>query len=84
MFRRASALVGRAAVRARSVHTEAKLQEMGIELPVPKPPLGKHKVLGLFAGMFKCSNNCLRVAGRLVHLPTSLTKDTGKCSANVF
>lgn len=34
-------MVGRAAVRARRLHTEAKLQEMGIELPVPKPPLGK-------------------------------------------
>lgn len=42
MFRRASTLVSRAAVRARRVHTEAKLQEMGIELPVPKAPLGKH------------------------------------------
>ena len=27
-------------VRARRVHTEKKLAEMGIELPVPKPPLG--------------------------------------------
>lgn len=38
MFRRASAIVGRAATRG--VHTEAKLKQMGIELPTPKPPLG--------------------------------------------
>lgn len=38
MFRRASTLVGRVAVRG--VHTEAKLQQMGIELPTPKTPLG--------------------------------------------
>lgn len=28
-------------VTARGVHTEAKLQQMGIELPTPKAPLGK-------------------------------------------
>lgn len=42
MLRRASSVVGRAAVRARGVHTEAKLKEMGIELPTPKPPLGEY------------------------------------------
>lgn len=51
MYRRVSALAGRVAVRARRVHTEAKLQEMGIELPVPKPPLGAtESYTGLFAG----------------------------------
>lgn len=42
MLRRVSSLVGRAAVRPRSVHTEAKLKELGIELPTPKAPLGKY------------------------------------------
>lgn len=42
MLRRAStAVVGRVRVAARGVHTEAKLKEMGIELPTPKAPLGK-------------------------------------------
>ena len=41
MLRRASAaVVGRARVAVRAVHTETKLKEMGIELPTPKAPLG--------------------------------------------
>lgn len=46
MLRRASAsVVGRARVAARGVHTEAKLKEMGIELPTPKAPLGMYVVI---------------------------------------
>lgn len=41
LLRRVSSLVGRAAVRPRSIHTEARLKELGIELPTPKAPLGK-------------------------------------------
>lgn len=41
MLRRVPAsVVSRARVAARGVHTEAKLKEMGIELPTPKAPLG--------------------------------------------
>ncbi|CAM9681370.1 unnamed protein product [Pylaiella littoralis] len=75
MFRRASALVGRVVVRARGVHTEAKLKEMGIELPSPKPPLGNF-VMTVRTG------NLLYTSG---HLPISLEGEmtTGKVGQEV-
>ncbi|CAM9939801.1 unnamed protein product [Ectocarpus sp. 8 AP-2014] len=66
MLRRVSSLVGRAAVRPRSVHTEAKLKELGIELPTPKAPLGNF-VMTVRTG------NLLYTSG---HLPTSLEGET--------
>lgn len=39
MYRRMATMARR--FTARGVHTEAKLQQMGIELPTPKAPLGK-------------------------------------------
>ncbi|CAM9093620.1 unnamed protein product, partial [Scytosiphon promiscuus] len=70
MMRRASSLLSRAAVRTRGVHTEAKLKEMGIELPTPKPPLGNF-VMTVRTG------NLLYTSG---HLPISLEGEmtTGK------
>ncbi|CAM9565076.1 unnamed protein product [Ascophyllum nodosum] len=73
MFRRVATLAGR--ITARGVHTEAKLQQMGIELPTPKAPLGNF-VMSVRTG------NLLYTAG---HLPISIDGEltTGKVGHDV-
>eukprot|EP00904_Undaria_pinnatifida_P006158 jgi/Undpi1/2672/HiC_scaffold_13.g06050.m1 len=76
MLRRASAaVVGRVRVAACGVHTEAKLKEMGIELPTPKAPLGNF-VMSVRTG------SLLYTSG---HLPISLEGEmtTGKVGQEV-
>lgn len=88
MLRRASSLVGRAAVRGRRVHTEAKLREMGIELPVPKAPLGKQQAhpVRTACSMFKCPSVqtllLVCIGGQFMEFRASLAKFAGKRSSS--
>ena len=57
--RMAAAPVARAAVASRSVHTEAKIKELGLELPTPAKPAANyimcHRVGNLlFTGKRRC------------------------------